>query len=137
MSSNPLPPNASLVFQVPSGSPTIDGLGNPQETIVEVTATCYLKRSRTQTPKLDPGGRVDMVAVEGYLLSVTGQEPGATAVLPAAIVPGSRAVATFSGEWEVIGDFFLEADTPSPFPLVDQLLGQRIRGYVALPTANT
>lgn len=137
MSSNPLPPNATLIFQVPGDSPTIDGLGNPQAVTVAVTATCYLKRIRTPSPKPDPGSRVDMVAVEGYLLSITGQLPGATAVLPAAIVPGARAAATFTGEWEVIGDFFLEADLPSPFPLVDQILGQRIRGYIAQTTANT
>ena len=138
MTTNPLPANATLVFQVPSSNPGTDRLGNPTQDILEVTANCYLKRAnRSIAPDSEPGTRGDSIYVEGYLISISTQQPGESAVLPPGIVPGSRAAATFAGEWQTTGDFFLDTDTPSPFPLVDQILGQRIRGTLYKTTAMT
>ncbi|MGA1531443.1 MAG: hypothetical protein ACO33E_00110 [Aquiluna sp.] len=154
---NPLPPNATLTFSLPYQADAVDDYGNPTGTVVPIVVKAYLKRAKGRTTDTaEPGTHNDRFYVEGYVLETIepdtiGGEPillngtairvgtqelgGAT--LPAAIAPGSKAAASLAGHWNQSGDFFLEADMPNPFELVDQILGQRIRGWVALTTAQT
>ena len=79
----------------------------------------------------------DTIGGEPILLNGSPIRVGAQELALPAIAPGSKAAVSLAGHWNQSGDFFLEADMPNPFELVDQILGQRIRGWVALTTAQT
>ena len=147
---NPLPPNATLTFSLPYQADEVNDYGNPTGTVVPIVVKAYLKRTKGRTTDTaEPGTHNDRFYVEGYVLEIivpdtidgtaigVGTQELGGATLPAAIAPGSKAAASLAGHWNQSGDFFLEADMPNPFELVDQILGQRIRGWVALTTAQT
>lgn len=129
---NPLPANATLIFKSPTGAQTIDALGNPTKSAPDLTVQAYLKRvnNRNAGRETSLGSELNKVYLEGYVVSINGLDPNEAQVLPGAIVGGAKATATFTGEWLTGGDFFLEADIPSPFPIVEQILGRKLRGYL-------
>lgn len=134
--SNPLPPNATLIFQNPTGAIAQDRLGSFKATTEELTVRAYLRRDKRQpTQEVDLGTELSRVWVKGYIIEVVGSDPSAPQVLPAGIVPGVKAQCTLTGAWSVKGDFFLQADTPSPFEVVEDILGQKLIGYISTTVA--
>lgn len=137
---NPLPVNATLIFQVPAPLqvPVLDESGNKVIPTQDLTCNCYLKPSKRQIqPQSDMGATdYNLIPLEGYVISIDGLDPAVPQVLPNEVRGGARAQATFIGEWQQEGEFILDDDVPSAFSTqsfgvsIEGILGRKLKGYL-------
>lgn len=116
--------NATLNFQVASGTLTPDSKGNlrPGSAIVEVTA--LLQQKRDPNEEMMPGVDKTAVWVEGYIVSVANQE---SLVLPTVVTPDSPCAATWQGRQ---GRFYMQFQARNPYLAALSIdLVERLKGY--------
>lgn len=128
------PANATLIFQVPTGSGEIDELGNPLSATEPLIVAAYLREVASTNKRLEPlsDGEFSRVSLEGRIVGrVVNGVVEALEALPETILPGAKAQARVGN---LTGDFFVEPSIASVWG-VESVLGSKIRGTLLTEVA--
>lgn len=115
--------NATVTLKQGSGNKTFGTYGNVEDTLTDYPVTCYLEQKKPPMNDMMNGSAETGIYVEGRCITPK--------ILPQDIQPHQLGSAVFNG---VNYDFRYQINLPSAFYSENEILGQKINGYLIRST---